>query len=128
MAPGKNRLLQDRAMRDAARGNLTNDVSFLKQDVKEKGVAARLLDLGKDNARTMADGARGLADDNRGKMAGGAALAVAGLAAWIFRKPIMAAIDDLLADMQGEAASFLGEPDDSVCIGSTDTDEMGASE
>ena len=128
MAIGKNRLLEDRALRDAARGNLTHDVTFLKQEVKDKGVGARLLDMSTDNAQTIAAGARDLAEDNRGKMAGGAALAIAGIAAWIFRKPIMAAIDELIADMQVETANLLGEPDESEGVIVKETIEDGTPE
>lgn len=128
MAIGKNRLLEDRALRDAARGNVTHDVAFLKQEVRDKGVGARLLDTSKDNARTIAAGARDLAQDNRGKMAGGAALAVAGVVAWIFRKPIMAAVDGLIADMQVETANLLGEPDESENVVLKKTIEDGATQ
>ncbi|GAA0278507.1 hypothetical protein GCM10009127_19370 [Alteraurantiacibacter aestuarii] len=126
MADLKQRLAQDRANRDAARTLVTHDVDFLKDGVREKGFGLRMLDFGRDNARIATDGARDLAQNNRGIVAGGLALALAGVAAWIYRKPIMEAGRSLLADMQAETEKLLGEPDESANIANTDTNFDGA--
>jgi hypothetical protein len=88
MPTSKLRLLEDRALRDAARHVVSRDVAFIKADVEEQGLASRVVATGADYARVMADGAVDLARENGGKVSGGAALVAAGLAAWIFRTEI----------------------------------------
>ncbi|MEO5707455.1 MAG: hypothetical protein ABIT10_03430 [Alteraurantiacibacter sp.] len=88
MSPLKRRLIEDRELRDAARAVVSRDVSFLKDDVEEQGVASRVMAAGADCARTMADGAIDIAHENRGWLSGGVALLAAGLALWIYRDEI----------------------------------------
>lgn len=98
MSPLKQRLAEDRAMRDAARKNVETDIAVLKGETSEQGVAEKLVDGGIDLARTLGDGAMDMAGDSRGKLGGTVGLAVAGIAAWIFREPIMDMIDGFLAE------------------------------
>lgn len=119
MAPMKHRLLQDRAMRDAARQVVDGDLSFIKIDVKQKGVASRVAETGGDYARSFADEAIGLASNNRAIVGGGIAIALAGIAAWAFRDPIIEVIDGFLEgseddggdDADASSAENGAEPD-----------------
>lgn len=88
MSPLKLRLLEDRALRDAARAVVKADVAFLKADVQQQGVGARVAESGSDYVRTIADGAMELVEDNRGTATGLFTLAAAGLAAWFFREEL----------------------------------------
>jgi hypothetical protein len=88
MPTSKLRLLEDRALRDAAREVVSRDVALIKADVEEQGLASRVVATGADYARVMADGAIDIARENSGKLPGGAALLAAGLAVWIFRDEI----------------------------------------
>jgi acyl CoA:acetate/3-ketoacid CoA transferase alpha subunit len=100
----KLRLAEDRALRDAARAVLDNDVGLIKADVAEHGVASRVWSTGVDYARIMAEGAIDLASENRGKLSGGLALAAAGLAVWIYRDQIGDLVSGMVEGLQPDDA------------------------
>lgn len=104
MSPMKLRLAQDRALRDAARAVVTNDVEFIKADVAEHGVASRVWSTGADYARIMADGAIDVAKENRGKLSGSLALLAAGLAVWIYRDQIGDLVSGMVEGLQPDDA------------------------
>ena len=85
MAPLKHRLLRDRLMRDAARQVVTTDVELLKAGVEQMPVALRAAETGGEWLKTIGAEAADLANENRGKLAGGVTLAAAALALWIYR-------------------------------------------
>lgn len=95
MSPLKRRLIEDRAMRDAARQVVNRQVAWFKAGAGEPGFASHVLETGKDYARTVADGAVDLARENRGKVSGGLALAALAAAAWLYRGQL----GDLVAGM-----------------------------
>lgn len=95
MSPLKRRLIEDRAMRDAARQVVDRQVAWFKAGAGEPGFASHVLETGKDYARTVADGAVDLARENRGKVSGGLALAALAAAAWLYRGQL----GDLVAGM-----------------------------
>jgi hypothetical protein len=100
VTPLKQRLAEDRAMRDAARANVETDLAILKGEASEQTMAERLLDGGKDLARTLGDGAMDMAGDDRSKLGGVVGLGVAGLVAWFFRGTISDMIDGFLSETQ----------------------------
>ncbi|GEM_PF-631679 len=111
----KRKLLEDRAMRDAAKSVIGADLDFIKADVERQGIASRITETAKDRTKTMAAGALDLAEENKGSVTAGAAFALAGIAAWIYRKPIMDLVDGLVADLLGEVepeeADSMAEPE-----------------
>lgn len=113
MSPMKLRLIEDRAMRDAAKAIVKADVEFLKADVQEKGVGSRMMDTGSDYARTIADGAMELVEDNRGTATGLFTLGAGALAAWFFREELTDLVMGLFgSDDDGDEAADASEPDD----------------
>ena len=96
MSPALRRLLEDRAMRDAARAVVERQVAYLKDEAQQGALATRALQAGADYAGTMAEGALDLAAEHRGKLGAGAGLLVAGLAAWFFRDAIGDFVSGLL--------------------------------
>ncbi|TIX50015.1 hypothetical protein [Alteraurantiacibacter aquimixticola] len=123
MSPLKKRWLEDRAMRDAAREVVTSDVSFIKTDVAQQSVGSRMAESGQNTVRMMALGVADVAADNRGKVGAGLALAAAGLAAWVFRKPIAEALEGFLSEFENDVADDAGE--DADCL---DSDEEPAAD
>lgn len=123
MSPLKQRLLEDRAMRNAARANVETDIAIIKGEDSDQGLTGRLLDGGKDLARTLSDGALDMAGDSKAKLGGAVALGVAGLAAWIFRGTIMDVIEGFFA----EADEALAEDDASSEMEGEDTAEPDGS-
>ena len=117
MSPAKLRYLEDRLMRDAARANVMTDVELLKSDMDEEGPATRVAEGGADYLRILADGAMDIAASNKGKVAGGVAMGVAGLALWLFREPILQTIESFMGD-QGDGGD--AEPIDPPGIQSED--------
>ena len=84
----KLQLLQDRALRDAARQVVTTDLALMRANLDQSSVANRAMETGTDYLKLLGEGASDIASDNRGKLAGGITLALAGIAAWLFRDEI----------------------------------------
>ena len=94
---------RDRALRDAAKTNLDNDMEFMKADVERRGIGTRLADYATDNSQRAARNASAFARDNTGSVAGGTAILFAALAAWIFWDPLMRMVDEMLGrEPEGE--------------------------
>lgn len=96
MSDLRRRLAEDRALRDAALALFKTDLAFIRGDLRDKGVGARL-------ASRMGEGTRDLLDDgvdyaaaNKGKVA--AVIAAAGL--WFARRPILDGVRRLLDDIE----------------------------
>jgi len=90
----ERRLAEDRALRDAALGLFKADLAFLRIDLREKGLGARLADRLGQGTSEMVDDAVDYAEANTGKVAAG----VAAIVLWFARGPIL----DLLAGLFGE--------------------------
>jgi hypothetical protein len=115
MSPLKRRLVEDRAMRDAARAVITADIDLLKADVAEQGLASRSMEAGSDYVKLVSEGAWDVVSENRGKAGGILGVAVAGLAAWFFREEIAHAVSGFfegLGDHVDEAADNDAMDDD----------------
>jgi len=95
--PYKRRFEQDRSLRDAARTLLQQDVEFLRGDNARRSVATRMADRAKSGASSAAEEASAFVSDNRGSVAGGAALAGVALAVALFRRPLF----DLFCQISG---------------------------
>jgi hypothetical protein len=65
MADLAAQLLEDRALRNAARGQVKADVAFIRESVKARSLPARLADRVTGGARDIADEAVAVADENR---------------------------------------------------------------
>lgn len=100
MSPRKLRLLEDKALRDAAKLNVTTDVAIIKADAEAQGPAARVTEAAADYLRILGEGAIDVAKENKGQLAGGIALAAAGVAAWLYRDTILEVIDGFLAGQE----------------------------
>lgn len=114
MSPTKRRLIEDRAMRDAAREVVNREVAWFKAGAGEPGFASHVLESGRDYAGTVAEGAMDLARDNRGKLSGGLALAAIGLAVWLYRgqlADLVTGIVDGLTGTDDEADDASNQPD-----------------
>lgn len=103
MSPAKQALLQARALRNAARTVVTDDVAYVRSDAAKRGWAKSAAMMGGDYLKVMGEGAIDLAKSNRGKVAGGAAVAMAALAAWAFRDQIADAMAGALEEAQPDA-------------------------
>lgn len=96
MADPARQLLEDRALRDAARGLVHSDVAFIRESMAARSIPARLADRVTDGARDIADEAVVVAEENRAVLTAGLALGALGLAAWVFRAPLKAGLDSVL--------------------------------
>jgi hypothetical protein len=96
MSAMKRQLRADRALRDEAKRLLHADVAFLRADVRDKSIPARLVERVGDRVTDMADEAVMLADENRRVL--GTGLAIGGLAvvAYLLRDQIRAGVEDVL--------------------------------
>ncbi len=105
--PYMRRFEQDRALRDAAKDLVQQDLDFLRGNNAERGVGGRIADRARSGASNLAGEATDYASDNRGTVAAGVALAGAALALAIFRRPLLEAIGDLIglndqAEIEGQ--------------------------
>ncbi len=100
VSPAKQALLQARALRNAARKVVTDDVAYARSDAAKRGWARSAAMMGGDYLKVMGEGAADLARGNRGKVAGGVALALTALAAWAFRDQIADALGGALEDAE----------------------------
>ncbi|MFC3099388.1 hypothetical protein [Altererythrobacter lauratis] len=95
MSPLKLRLIEDRAMRDAARAMVEADLARLKDGVAVHGLASRTAHAGSDYLRIMGQGALDLVREDKARAGGYAALGAAALAAWLFRDTLAEAVRGL---------------------------------
>ncbi len=118
MSPRKLRLLEDKALRDAAKLNVLTDVELIKSDMDKHGPAQRISEAGIEYLRTLGEGALDIAHENKGTLSGGLAIGLAGIAAWMFRDNIMDLIDGFLEESENADA----EPVEGPRIADTDAD------
>jgi hypothetical protein len=94
MSEFERRLAEDRALRDAALALFKADLAFVRNDLKEKGVGARVASRMGEGTRDMLDDAVDYAGSNKGKLAA----VVAAVVLWFARRPILDAAIGLLND------------------------------
>ncbi len=92
----KDKLQEDRAMRDAAKQLVSNDISNLRGDLQEKGLASRFATRMKEGAEGVFEESTSFVKQNPRQVGSSAALGLGLLLAWIFRKPLAKFIDELV--------------------------------
>ena len=106
----KRRLVEDRAMRNAALEIFKTDLTQIKADLQTKGVGGRVADRLGEGARDMAEDAASAAEANSGKIA---ALA-AGVALWAFRNPLLNFVEKYLDGSSNTSVADHSKDDISV--------------
>jgi len=86
----ERQLLEDRALRDAARALVQADVENLKADLKGKSIGSRVADRMTEGAVDVFEEAVDVAEDNKGVLA----TLIAAVVLWFARNPIMSLFDD----------------------------------
>lgn len=98
MTHPRDRLAQDREVRDAAHRLFRTRIEALREDLHARGIGRRLVAGAAREAREALDEAVEIASENKGVVAG-TALA---LALWLFRNPIIAMVHGLFGANDGE--------------------------
>jgi hypothetical protein len=94
MSDLERRLAEDRMLRDAALALFKADFAFIRTDIAEKGVGARIAHRLGDGTRELLDDAVDYAEDNRGAVAA----AIAAVVLWFARGPILDGLTRLFRD------------------------------
>ena len=97
----KRRLVEDRAMRDAALEIFKTDMAQIKADLQSKGVGGRVAERLGEGARDLAEDAASAAEANYGKIA----TLAAGLTLWAFRNPLLSFVAKYLDGKDNEAVA-----------------------
>ena len=95
MSEQRQRLIEDRMMRDTAKRLVSNDWRHMKGDVREKGIGARMVGRMQEGASGLQDDAKRFASENPGGVGGMVAFGAAAIAAWLFRDEIAEGFDRL---------------------------------
>ena len=85
MSEPKQRLREDRAIRDAALALVKADFAHLKHDLSSKGLSERMLGSVGEGAKDVLEKAGDAAENNRGIFA----VLVGAIVLWFARNPIM---------------------------------------
>lgn len=120
-----DRFVEDRALRDAARAVLAEDIAHLRASLSEEGIGARvtsgvtgtITSRIRTGARDVLAQARAQAGDHKGVLA----ILVGAIILWLARGPILDWIDDMAAadldeeadpepDLPAPAAEAQGDP------------------
>jgi hypothetical protein len=96
------RFIEDRALRDAARAVLVNDIDRLRASLDEQGIASRvssgvtttISSRIRSGARDVLDQAKAQAGDHKGVLA----VLIGGIILWLSRGPILDWMDELAED------------------------------
>ncbi len=104
--PLELRMMQDKAVRDAALALVKADVDQLRADLGVRTIGARVVDRVSESASDMLDEAADLVDNNRGVLAA----LVAALLVWLARNAILTLFDDGSDDLRDERTDAV-EPD-----------------
>ncbi len=110
MSELERRLLEYRALRDAARANFLADVDHAKHSFSGKNIAGRFVDRISEGARDVFDQASETAEDNRGIIAA----LIGAIVLWLSRGPLL------------ELLGFTPETDDENADPQTDAPQHGA--
>lgn len=93
----RERMLEDRYLRDSAKALVEADFEHVKTDLARKGLVARTFDTVKDGAVDLYEEAVDVAEDNKGALAA----LVAAVVVWFARNPLL----DLFGLGEGDHAS-----------------------
>jgi hypothetical protein len=84
-------LSEDKALRDAALALFKADLRFIRNDLDRRGIRERVTDRLGDGARDLADDALDYATAHKGVVA----TAVAAVALWFVRTPLLRALGEM---------------------------------
>ena len=98
MADPERKMIEDRALRDAALALVKADVAHLRADLTTKGIGERLLDRVADGANEVLEEAVDVAENNRGVLI----TLVAAIVLWLSRNPLIALITGEAAEGDNE--------------------------
>ena len=99
MSDLEHRLVEDKALRDAALALFKADLALARADLDERGLGKRISDRVGESTMDMLDEAVDFAEDNKGKVAAG----IAAVILWFARGPILDALGRLVVtDENGE--------------------------
>jgi hypothetical protein len=90
----EQRLAEDKALRDAALGLFKADLALVRADLAERGVGKRVAHRLGTSTMEVVDEAIDYAEDNKGAVAA----AIAAVALWFARRPILAALGRLIGE------------------------------
>ena len=103
--PSLQRLVEYRALRDAAWAMVRADVDTLKAELSAHGIGERLKDKAAEEAEAAWDNARDVATEHKGIVAG----TLFALAAWLLRGPIGDALSALFGRDDDDDAEQPGD-------------------
>ena len=106
MSDLKMRLHEDRQLRDAALRLFKADLEFIRADLRERGVGARVADRIGGSARDMVDEAVDYTIDNKGTVAA----IVAAIALWFARIPLLNGLSGMFSDENDESEAERDAP------------------
>lgn len=86
MSDPLRKMIEDRALRDAAMALVKADIAHLRNDLTTKGIGARLMDRVADGANDVLEEAVDVAENHRGVLI----TLVAAIVLWLSRNPIIA--------------------------------------
>lgn len=88
MSDPERKMIEDRAVRDAALALVKADIAHLRADLTTKGIGERLLDRVAEGANDVLEEAVDVAENNRGVLI----TLVAAIVLWLSRNPLIALI------------------------------------
>ena len=90
----KDKLIEDRAMRDASKRLVSADWTMFRNDLKAEGIASRIGHRLAYGARALAEEAEDYAADNKGTVGLGIAGLLAAIGLWIFGDKLFGDADE----------------------------------
>ena len=90
MSKLKRQMLEDRALRDAARALIEGDVAHLRSDLSAKGIGERVIGSVGEGATDVFERATEAADNHRGVLAA----LIGAVVLWFARNPILELFSD----------------------------------
>jgi len=104
MSDPQRKMIEDRALRDAAMALVKADIAHLRSDLTTRGIGARLMDRVAEGANDVLDEAVDVAENHRGVLV----TLVAAIVLWLSRNPIIALLTGEEPD-DGEAEEPEGD-------------------
>lgn len=102
MSDPERKMIEDRALRDAAFALVKADVAHLREDLTTRGIGQRFLDRISEGASDVLDEAVDVAESHRGVLL----TLVAAIVLWLTRNPLLAMFGD-----EGEEDDEAEEPE-----------------
>lgn len=96
MSDLERKMMEDRALRNAAFALVKADIAHLRVDLTTKGIGARILDRVTEGANDVLEEAADVAESNRGVLL----TLLAAVVLWLARNPLLSLFDG--DDEQGE--------------------------